>query len=219
MTATAAVRPITPAEFAADRLVHLAGFSLALVAGAAVLARAIAAGGGGRVAAAAIYAFGLVAVFGFSAAYNLAVGNRHRELLRRLDHSSIFVLIAGTYTPFTVLGLAGGWAVGMTLLVWVIAPIGVGVKMLAPQRRYEGLSIALYVAFGWIGLIAIVPLLDRLSPGVLILIGAGGLLYSVGVVFHAWARLRFQRAIWHVFVLAAAALHYAAVWQVVVGTA
>jgi hemolysin III len=132
-------------------------------------------------------------------------------VLRRLDHAAIFAMIAGTYTPFIILGLDGAWRIGMTIAVWAIAAAGIAVKLFAPAQRSTALSTLLYLVFGWMGIVAIEPLLHNLSPAVLILLGVGGGLYSVGVVFHALQRMPYQNAIWHGFVLAAAMVHFAAV--------
>jgi hemolysin III len=168
-------------------------------------------------ATAAAYAAGLLAMLSFSAAYNLSADSRRRELLCRLDHAAIFVMIAGTYTPFTVLGLSGGWSTGMTIAVWSIAAAGVAIKLAVPTTRFAGLSTGLYLAFGWLGVVAIGPLLASIHAAVLGLVGAGGVLYSVGAIFHMWQKLPYQKAIWHGFVLVAAAVHYAAVCGLVFG--
>jgi hemolysin III len=208
-------RRVSPAELAADRLVHVIGLATG-TAGAAVLV-AIAAVGSRmiEVVSATVYSAGLIAMLAFSAAYNLARNSRHSELLQRFDHAAIFAMIAGTYTPFTTLGLTGNWAIGMTVAVWSIAALGITLKLTLPPRRFEGLSVVLYLVFGWLGLIAYEPLRQALGIPILALIGTGGLVYSLGVIFHGWQRLPYQNAIWHGFVLIAAAIHYAAVCGVV----
>jgi hemolysin III len=212
------VRPTrieTAAELLADKVIHIVGLASG-GAGALVLTAISAFGRGvGDLVSAAVYSLGLMTMLGCSAAYNLARRSPYRELLRRFDHAAIFVMIAGTYTPFTILALRGTWAIFMTALVWVIAAAGVALKLILPQRRFEGLSVAIYIAFGWIVIVAIGPFMEVLSPAILILVAAGGLVYTAGVIFHAWHRLPFQNAIWHGFVLIAAAIHFAAVWGVV----
>jgi len=158
----------------------------------------------------AVYAFGLMAMLVCSAAYNLARSSRRRALLRRFDHAAIFAMIAGTYTPFTTLRLEGGWAAGLTGAVWGVALLGILLKLWKPHL-VERASIPLYLALGWIIVVALNPLLGALEPSTLILLGVGGLLYTLGVVFHIWQRLPFQNAVWHACVLAAACVHYAAV--------
>jgi hemolysin III len=167
---------------------------------------------GGRedVAAVAIYSAGLLAMLGCSFAYNMARFTRHAAWLCRLDHSAIFLMIAGTYTPFTVLDLEGAWRWSFTAAVWSVAILGVLLRLLH-GRLFARISLALYLALGWIGLIALPPLLDALDTPALVLLAVGGGLYTLGIVFHLWERLPFQNAIWHGFVVAAAAAHYAAV--------
>lgn len=213
------VRAESQAEFVADRLVHVIGIAAAGVGVVVLIAIVALRSQWLELLPVAAYSFGLLAMLSFSAAYNLAVQSRHRELLRRFDHAGIFVMIAGTYTPFTVLGLSGSWAIQMTVLVWSIAALGVTLKFILPQRRFEGLLVALYLAFGWMGLVAAGPLSAALGPAILVLIAVGGLLYSLGAIFHAWQTLPYQNAIWHGFVLAAAAVHYGAVLGVVVSPA
>jgi hemolysin III len=122
-------------------------------------------------------------------------------------------MIAGTYTPFLTIAIAGGWGVGLLIFVWTVAAAGVVLKLLHPGWL-ETLSIAAYLLLGWTILVAIDRLIAALSLPALILLAAGGILYSVGVLFYQWDRLPYQRAIWHGFVLAAAACHYFAILDV-----
>jgi len=212
---TRPMRVETAAELLADKVVHIVGLASAGLAATGLTALSAFGRGVGDLVGGAVYSAGLMAMLGCSAAYNMARRSRHRELLRRFDHAAIFLMIAGTYTPFTILALHGVWAVFMTALVWTIAATGVALKLILPQRRFEGLSVAIYIAFGWIILLAMGPLAQSVSLTVLLLVAAGGVVYTAGVVFHAWHRLPFQNAIWHGFVLAAAAIHFAAVCSVV----
>ena len=157
-----------------------------------------------------IYAMGLLAMLGCSAAYNLAKDSPRRELLRRLDHAAIFLMIAGTYTAFTLTRLDGAWSIAMTLGIWACAAAGMATKLCRP-RPFERASIIFYLLLGWAGLIAIKPLVIALDDATLVLLGIGGALYSIGVVFHLWRRLPFHTAVWPAFVLAAASCHYVAV--------
>jgi hemolysin III len=208
---------LTLREVIADGIVHAIGLVAGLV-GAAVLIIIVAMRGApAELAAILTYSSGLLAMLGCSAAYNLTQSDRYRELLRRLDHAGIFVMIAGTYTPFTTLRLTGAWAVSLTAAVWSIAIVGVTVKLAFPYRL-ERLSIAIYLALGWVGLATLDPLTATVGQPPVILLAIGGALYSIGVVFHAWERLPFNKAIWHGFVVAAAGVHYAAIFDgVVVG--
>ena len=209
-------RAYSRGELVADRTIHLVGVA-AGIAGVVVLVSLVAVRSHwADLAPVVAYSAGLVAMLSFSAAYNLNYLGPYSMLLRRLDHAAIFLMIAGTYTPFTVNGLDGAWSVAMTTLVWVLAGIGVAIKLFAPLHRSTFYSAVLYLAFGWVGLIAIQPFLNGLSVPVLVLLGVGGLLYSIGVVFHALQRLPYQNAIWHGFVLAGAAAHFAAVLGIVI---
>jgi len=202
-------------EYIADAVVHATGVVAGTV-GVVVLIVAVAVeGAAAKFAPVLIYSSGLVAMLSGSAAYNVLESSRRRELLRRLDRSAIFLMIAGTYTPFTTMCLSGTWAIGLTAVVWSIACAGI-VMTLMQSRAFDRLSIPVYLALGWAAIIALGPLFASLAPLTLALLGAGGLIYSIGVIFHVWESLPYQKAIWHGFVLAAAAVHYAAVVEGVV---
>jgi hemolysin III len=202
-------------ELAADRLIHLIG-TLAGVVGSAILV-SIAARAADRptLAATLVYCICLLAMLGCSTAYNLATDRSRRGFLRRLDHAAIFLMIAGTYTPFTTCRLHGLWAIGMTAAVWTGAAAGAAIKLTRP-RLVERVSIVTYLALGWTILLGIRPLLAAVDVLTVVLIGAGGMLYSIGTGFHLWRALPFHRAIWHGFVLGAANCHYAAILHGVV---
>jgi hemolysin III len=157
-----------------------------------------------------IYGLALVAMFSFSAGYHLVVRPKLKELLRRLDHAAIFLMIAGTYTPFILIKMNTPWGLSLLAVVWTMAAIGIAIKLFAP-RFLDGLSTALYLVQGWAVIAAWEPLMSALPGGVLTLLMIGGVLYTVGVVFHLWERLPYQNAIWHGFVLSAASCHFAAV--------
>ncbi|MGE0151563.1 MAG: hemolysin III family protein [Reyranellaceae bacterium] len=202
-------------ELIADAVVHVVGLVAGLAAAAVLLTLGILQGDGFDIAALLVYALGLLAMLAFSAAYNLARRSRRRALLRRFDHAAIFAMIAGTYTPFTTLRLEGGWSIGLTAAVWGVALTGMVLKLWKPHL-VERLSVPLYLALGWIIVVAVNPLLGALDASTLILLGIGGLLYTAGVIFHVWERLPYQNAAWHGFVLAAAMVHYAAVVDAII---
>ena len=203
-------RALSAREVMADGIVHLIGIVAGIIAAGALLAIAILHRDPVELAVISIYAVALIAMLSFSAAYNFAASIRWREIFYRFDHAGIFALIAATYTPFTVLRLDGGWGDGLTALVWTVAGIGIALKI-GFARRFEAFFVVLYLALGWIGLIAYEPLMASLGPTTLVLLAAGGVLYTFGVIFHVWERLPFQRAVWHGFVVAAAGVHYTAV--------
>lgn len=198
----------TPAAKCADLVVHIVGLTLSLIGGAVLLALAATAGSISLFVGVAIYAFGLLAMLAFSTAYNFASW-RYRPVLRRLDHAGIFLMIAGSYTPFT-LNLAGAWGPGMTAAVWSIAALGAFGKLFLNRidRRFW---VGVYLALGWLIVVAIKPMMDSLAWYALVLLLAGGALYSIGVLFYVNRRLKFARAIWHGHVVAAAATQWAAV--------
>lgn len=209
-TSVAAPRDLSRHELAADCIIHILGIAAGSIGGATLVALIAARGDWLELGALLIYAVGMMAMFSFSAAYNLTRNSPWGAALRRCDHAAIFVMIAGSYTPFTLLRLEGAWSWGLTTAVWSIAALGALIKLCRRcDLRYA--SVAPYLLLGWIGLIAIDPLFRSLGWDTLGLIGLGGALYVIGVGFHVWDRLPFQNAIWHGFVLAAASVHYAAV--------
>ncbi|MGE0829468.1 MAG: hemolysin III family protein [Hyphomonadaceae bacterium] len=206
---------VTRAERIADGWVHGVGLVIAGLGAALLIALTAWRSGSSETGAILIYSICLLVMLGASAAYNLADRSRLRGVLRRLDHAAIFVMIAGSYTPFTVLRFEGGWAVGMTLAVWLIALMGAAGKMLLPGVS-KRVWLILYVLLGWMVLIAIDPLIRSVSLATLVLLAVGGAIYTSGVAIYVFERLPFRRAIWHGFVLAAAGAHYAAIMTGVV---
>ncbi len=199
---------------AADKWVHIVGLILAVAGGGALLGLSIGFGTVGQTFAVAVYALCLALMLSFSIAYNMA-RPEHRPLLRRLDHAGIFLMIAGSYTPFTTQSLTGAWSLGMTLAVWLLAAGGVIGKLFLPGLG-KGFWVALYLALGWIVVIAIGPMVAAVSLAGMILLGIGGLVYSAGVIFYVRKNLHYRRAIWHSFVLAGAGVQYAAIMTGVV---
>jgi hemolysin III len=130
--------------------------------------------------------------------------------MQKIDHAVIFMLIAGTYTPFTLVSLRGAWGWSLFALVWSIAVAGM-VMELAVKNRRKWISLSLYLGLGWVIVIATKPLLASVETGGLVLLLLGGLAYSFGVIFYAWKRLAYHHAIWHVFVMAGSALHFFAI--------
>jgi hemolysin III len=157
-----------------------------------------------------VYSFGLLAMLICSALYNGGNATPRKDLLRRLDHAAIFVMIAGTYTPFLTMKIDGALGRWLLLHVWAVAGAGVMLKLIW-VNCFARLSVVLYLFLGWTIVVAIEPLFASISLPAILLLIAGGVLYSVGVLFHLWERLTYQQPIWHGFVAAAAACHYAAV--------
>ena len=197
-------------EIIADGIVHGVGIVLALVGATALIFYAMVWSSHGEIAAAWVYGLGLVLALSISFTYNVWPVSRTKWLLRRFDHSAIFVLIAATYTPFLQRGADDPLIFGMLIGIWSIAVSGIILKCAFPGR-YDRLTIALYLAMGWSGVFIAGPISERLPTVTMALIVVGGVIYSLGVIFHVWEKLRFQNAIWHAFVVAAAAVHYSAV--------
>jgi hemolysin III len=211
---THALRRYYSAGIEADFVVHLLG-TLAGAIGATVLLALAASTGPAVLWSALAYSVGLMSMLGFSAAYHMRRSSERRDLLRQLDHAAIFVMIAGTYTPFTACVLDGAYAIWLTGSMWLAALAGLAVKLLYP-RRFEWASTMVYLALGWAVVIFMQPLLAALDRPTLILLVSGGILYSIGAGIHRWRRLPFHDAIWHALVVVAASCHYAAILHGVV---
>src|SRR5579863_5321144 len=202
------------AELIADGIVHGIGVFSAIIAVTVLVVLAAVFASAYEIVTVSVYAAGLLAMLGFSAAYNLWPVSRRKWLLRRFDHSAIYVLIAATYTPIFAQLPDRTFAMSLMAGVWGVAASGVAIKLFLPGR-FDRLSVGIYLALGWSGMIAYDAGLSSLPQLAFWFIMAGGLLYSFGVIFHAWQRLRFQNVIWHCFVLLGAACHYTAVLDLV----
>ncbi|MFO1176118.1 MAG: hemolysin III family protein [Paracoccaceae bacterium] len=205
------------AEYLSDAVIHVSGVVIALVAVPVLITlTAFLHGNFAALLGISVYGVSLVAMVLFSALYNIIGSGRWAWLLRRLDHSAIFAKIAGTYTPFVLLpGSHAPWFLGG---LWAAALAGIGLKTLSPER-FRWLALALYMTMGWAGLLAGGAVLAHMSGPVVALILAGGLLYTVGVLFYLFDRLPFHYTVWHAFVLAASMVFFAAVTLQVVQTA
>jgi len=195
-------------EILADGIVHVLGIVMATIGAAVLMVMTVPSSDIVRLAAVTVYLIGLLAMFCSSAAYNLWPVSPFKWRLRQLDQSAIYLLIAATYTAF-MLPTYGAFSVVLAV-VWGAALVGMAIKLFWPGYL-DRASVVLYLAVGWSGIFTMGPIAAALAPITLWLVVAGGVLYSVGVVFHLWSRLRFQNAIWHGFVLTAATFHYAAV--------
>lgn len=200
----------TRAERMADLWVHSIGLGLAAIGGVIMAVLAGLYSDISAVLATAIYALCLIAMLSASTVYNWTRPCKARPILRRLDESCIFLMIAGSYTPFTTQRFEGTWSIGFTLLVWVLALGGAGIKMFAP-RISDVLWSLVYVMFGWVAIFALKPMIETVHPLALGLLVAGGLIYTSGVLVFISQRLKFRRAIWHGFVVAGASVHWCAI--------
>jgi len=199
----------TRGEVIADGVVHVAGIALGIAGLTALIILAATQLDGASATAVLIYGGGMLAVFLCSAAYNLSRG-RWRWLLRRLDHAAIYVKIAATYTPFAAIKMGGTVGIALLVAVWAIAVIGASAKLIAPAQ-FVRTAYVLYLAQGWAAVFTLPAMFEALPVTAFVLLMTGGVLYTVGVVFHLWEKLPYNNAIWHGFVLTASACHFAAV--------
>jgi hemolysin III len=204
----------TRSEVIADACVHAIGVTAGAIAAITLVTVALLQLPTDVATAVVIYALGMLAMFCFSAAYNLSRGPR-RWLLRRCDHAAIFIKIAATYTPFAAAKMGGTTGIALLAAVWGIALAGAAAKLFFPRSLARG-SFVLYLAQGWACVFTLQPLVAALSPIAMTLLLAGGVLYTVGVMFHLRERLPYHNAIWHGFVLVASGCHFAAVLDAVV---
>jgi hemolysin III len=205
-------RAYSRAERVADLSIHLLGVGGAIAGVMALAASVLPRGADGEILSLSLYCGGLLAMMTLSAAYHhLARTPFAKGILQRFDRAAIFTMIAGTYTPFALLRIGGTAGSALLVFVWGLALVGVGFTLFAP-RAAARVSIALYLAMGWSMLPVLGELFGAVAGPVAVLVVVGGVIYTGGVVFHLWERLRFHNAIWHACVLAGAVCHYAAVY-------
>lgn len=205
----------TPGERIADGCMHALGVSASIAGAAVLLALVIGTLPVLSTLSVAVYTLTLVGLFIASASYHMAPWPNLKDALRRIDHAAIYLKIAGTYTPLALVKMAA--APGLTLLtgVWAIGLFGAACKLFLPGQL-ERTSYVLYLLAGWAGLLMLDELIATFSTPVLVLLGIGGVLYTAGVAFHLWRSLPYHNVVWHGFVLAASACHYAAITYAVV---
>lgn len=197
-------------EEIANSVTHGVGLVLAIAGLAVLTAFASRLGNVWHIVSCTVFATTLILQYTFSTLYHGIQLPRAKSILRVLDHSAIFLLIAGTYTPFMLVNLRGVWGWTLFSIIWALAFLGVLFQM-SLLRRWQGISLALYISMGWVVIVAVKPMLEAIAPGGLVLLLLGGLAYTSGVVFYLWKGLRYHHAIWHGFVLAGSILHFFAV--------
>jgi hemolysin III len=210
-------RKQTAIEESLNTLVHGAGFGLAIAASIALVISANKHGSVWHLASFSIYGATLIVLYLSSTLYHSLPEGNCKNKLRVIDHSSIFLLIAGTYTPITLTAMRGPWGWSIFGVVWGIALAGIMIKIFWFEKLRR-MSTLMYAAMGWIILIAIRPLLDSVNATSLIFLLAGGLAYSLGIVFYASQKLKFNHAIWHMFVLAGSVCHFFTVLHLLPGS-
>lgn len=198
------------AEHAADGIVHAIGIVAALLGGGLLVAVALTYKGVPLATASAIYALCLMAMLAASAVYNLTKPSRARRILRRMDEGAIFLMIAGSYTPFTIKLLPPDFALGVTIAIWIAALAGAAGKVLWP-RMSDRAWCFVYLAFGWLAVVILGPIVTTLPLAAMILLGVAGAIYSGGVLLYLNHALPYRRALWHACVVVGAASHYGAI--------
>lgn len=203
-------RTYTSSERITDGIIHVVGVSIGLIAVTTMLVFAIPSLPALSIVSLFIYGVGMVAMLSFSAAYHLIPVPGWKGTLRRLDQAAIFIKIAGTYTPFALIKLGGVPGFALLSSVWIIALLGAAAKLML-TTRWDRLAVVLYLMLGWAGLFVWQSLAASISLMTLVLLGIGGVLYSIGVIFHLWQSLPHQNSIWHLFVLVGTGFHFGAV--------
>ncbi|TCS38897.1 PAQR family membrane homeostasis protein TrhA [Reinekea marinisedimentorum] len=194
----------------ANSLTHGIGAVLAIAGLIVMLVMTIGNGTAWQIVSASIYGSTLITMFLASTLYHAIQYAPARKVLRQADHIAILYLIAGSYTPLTLVTLNGTWGWSLFCVVWGLTVVGT-VLQLSPAKKYRALMVGLYLTMGWVAVVAAKPLITNMSAAGLGLIVAGGLAYTGGVLFYANKRIPFNHAIWHLFVLAGAILHYFAI--------
>jgi hemolysin III len=194
-------------EEIAHAITHGIGIPLSIAALATLMAFSALYGDAWHVTSTAIYGITLILLYTASTLYHGIPNAQGKRILKQLDHAAIFLLIAGTYTPFTLVSLRGPWGWTLFCLVWGIAIVGIYIELWGSSKLRRW-SLALYLGMGWLVVIAIKPMLANVETGGLLLLLGGGLSYTLGAIFYVWKRLSYNHAIWHIFVLAGSILHF-----------
>lgn len=202
-------RVISRQEYVADMAIHVAGIAFGVCAGIVLIATAVSIGEATSIVGVSIYTFCLVLMLVCSAMYNAVRPVQRTSWLRRLDHAGIFLMIAGSCTPFALQG-EPGWRIVSLVALWTVALVAAGVKLFL-TGRFDRAMIWAYLALGWGGAAILANVIVEMPTVPAVMLVVGGVLYSVGVIFHVWDSLRYQNAVWHAFVLAAAICHYVAI--------
>jgi hemolysin III len=197
-----------------NSLTHLAGALLAVAGSAALVAQAIPTGDAWKIVGVSVFGLSMVLLYAASTVYHSLRGPA-KQVWAKVDHCAIYLLIAGTYTPFSLIALEGTWRWAMLAAIWALALLGIAKELWLGRERVP--SVPLYLAMGWLGIIAVVPLARRLSEQGLLWLLLGGALYTVGVLFYAMdGRWRHSHGVWHLFVLGGTTSHYVTVMRFLV---
>ena len=201
------IKHYSMAEEIANSITHGIGMVLAIAALGILTAFASIYGNVWHIVSVSIYATTLVLLYTASTLYHSIQKPRVKSILQVLDHSAIYLLIAGTYTPFTLVSLRGPWGWWLFGVIWGLAALGL-VFQLSMLKRWQALSLGLYIGMGWVVVVAIKPLIVSVATGGIVFLVLGGLAYTTGILFYCWKTLKYHHAIWHLFVLAGSILHF-----------
>ncbi len=196
-------------EELANSVISAVGFVCAVAGSVVLIVRADSHGETRYIVSCCVYGITLSFLYAASTLYHSVHSPRAKAVFRAFDHSAIFLLIAGTYTPFSLVNLRGAWGWSLFGVIWGLAAVGIAFQ--AWLRRWPVARVGLYVGMGWVLVVAVKPLLAAVAPGGLLLLLVGGLAYTSGLGFYAWRRLPYHHAIWHVFVLAGSVAHFFAI--------
>ncbi|MBI5155312.1 hemolysin III family protein [Candidatus Poribacteria bacterium] len=210
MAAESRISSYSPSEELANAATHGAGAVLSVAGLVTLIVLAVAAGDPWRIVSFSIYGASLVVMYLASTLYHSFRHPKVKRVFRVLDHASIYLLIAGSYTPFTLVAMRGGWGWSLFGIVWGLALAGIVLKIFF-TGRFRGISAGVYLGMGWLVMIAIKPLLEAIPMTAFVWLAIGGAAYSLGVVFYLWRRLPYHHAVWHVFVLAGSICQFIAV--------
>jgi hemolysin III len=202
-------------EEIANSITHGIGIVLAIAALAVLTSFAGIYGNIWHIVSVSVYGTTLILLYTVSTLYHSIQKSHIKNVLQALDHSAIYLLIAGTYTPFTLVNLRGPWGWGLFGIIWGFAVLGVVFQM-TRMRHWRALSLGFYVGMGWVVVVAIKPLILSVEAGGIIFLLLGGVAYTGGILFYRWKKLKYHHAIWHLFVLAGSILHFFSVLLYVV---
>ena len=205
----------SPVEELANVLTHGLGLLLSIAGVSLLIVLASVYGNAWHIVGSSVYGATLIMVYAASTLYHSSRSLRLKKVLRDVDHAVIFLLIAGTYTPFTLGPLSGGWGWSLFGVVWGVSLLGILLRAVF-RGRFKAMSIPIYLGLGWLCVVGVVPLLNNLTPSGLLWLAFGGAAYSLGTIFIMWRRLPFNHAIWHLTVILGSALHYFAIMFYVV---
>lgn len=197
-------------EEVANAITHGLGLALSVVGFAVLVTLAFLSGDGWFLTGSIVYGISLVVLYAASTSYHTVIHSRRKRILRLLDHCCIYLLIAGTYTPFVLMVLRNILGGSILAVVWGLAVIGITMKLVF-RERFGAFGIVLYLLMGWAGIVGLKPLYEALGLVPLILVLGGGISYTMGMIFFGWHRIRHHHAIFHVFVLGGSILHYAVI--------